>query len=65
MLQIGVPDLLRLCPVEETLGALSILAEVLIGAAHWICATAMRREFAVPRAALNGFTILAMGKPGG
>jgi [glutamine synthetase] adenylyltransferase / [glutamine synthetase]-adenylyl-L-tyrosine phosphorylase len=65
MLHIGVRDLLRLCPVEETLNALSILAEVLIGGAHWICASALRREYDIPKGALNGFTILAMGKLGG
>jgi glutamate-ammonia-ligase adenylyltransferase len=65
MLQIGVRDLLRLCSVEETLTALSILAEALISAAYWICASALRREYGIPRKAFTGFTILAMGKLGG
>jgi glutamate-ammonia-ligase adenylyltransferase len=65
MLHIGVRDLLRLCSVEETLAALSILAEALISAAYWICAAAMRRESGIPRNAFSGFTILAMGKLGG
>ncbi len=64
-LQIGVRDLLRICTVEETLAALSTLAEALISAAHWICASALRREYGIPRKAFGGFTILGMGKLGG
>src|SRR2546429_82959 len=48
-LHIGVRDLLRLCTVQETLTALSVLAEVLIGGAHWISASAMRREHHIPK----------------
>ena len=65
MLHIGVRDLLRLCPVEQTLTALSILAEALISAAYWICASALRREFDIPNSAFRRFTILALGKLGG
>ncbi len=65
MLQIGVRDLLRLCTVEETLAALSTLAEALISAAYWICASALRREYEIPRTVFRGFTILGMGKLGG
>jgi len=65
MLHIGVRDLLRLCSVEETLAALSILAEALISATYWICSSALRREYGIPRNAFTGFTILAMGKLGG
>jgi glutamate-ammonia-ligase adenylyltransferase len=65
MLRIGVRDLLRLCSVEETLADLSTLAEALISAAHWICSSALRREYGIPRKAFGGFTILAMGKLGG
>src|SRR5688572_6379913 len=65
MLHIGMRDLLRLCSVEETLAALSVLAEALISAAYWICASALRREYGIPRAAFTGFTILGMGKLGG
>jgi glutamate-ammonia-ligase adenylyltransferase len=65
MLHIGVRDLLRLCSVEETLSALSVLAEALISAAYWICASSLRREYGVPRDAFTRFTILAMGKLGG
>jgi glutamate-ammonia-ligase adenylyltransferase len=64
-LRIGVRDLLGFCTVEETLADLSTLAEALISAAHWICASALRREYGVPRKAFGGFTILAMGKLGG
>jgi [glutamine synthetase] adenylyltransferase / [glutamine synthetase]-adenylyl-L-tyrosine phosphorylase len=65
MLQIGIRDLLRLCPVEETLTALSVLAEALISAAYWICASHLRREYDIPQGAFTGFTILGMGKLGG
>src|SRR5437762_100922 len=58
ILHIGVRDLLRLCPVEETLNALSILAESLISAAYSICASALRREYGLLRNAFTGFTIL-------
>jgi glutamate-ammonia-ligase adenylyltransferase len=65
MLLIGVRDLLRLCSVEETLAALSALAEALISAAYWVSASALRREQQIPLNAFTGFTILAMGKLGG
>jgi glutamate-ammonia-ligase adenylyltransferase len=65
MLLIGVRDLLRLCSVEETLAALSTLAEALISAAYWICASALRREYGIHRKTFAGFTILGMGKLGG
>lgn len=65
MLHIGVRDLLRICSVEQTLDALSVLAEALISAAYWICASAMQREHKLPHGQLKGFTILAMGKLGG
>jgi len=65
MLHIGVRDLLRICSVEETLAALSTLAEVLISMAYWSCASALRRELNIPRNVFTGFTVLAMGKLGG
>ena len=65
MLHIGVRDLLRLSSVEETLTALSVLAEALISAAYWISASALRRAYEIPRKAFTDFTILAMGKLGG
>jgi glutamate-ammonia-ligase adenylyltransferase len=64
-LRIGVRDLLRLCPVEETLTDLSDLAETLISAAYRICSSELSREYGIPRRAFGGFTILAMGKLGG
>jgi glutamate-ammonia-ligase adenylyltransferase len=65
MLHIGVRDLLRLSSVEETLTALSVLAEALISTAYWICASALRRTHEIPAKAYTEFTILAMGKLGG
>jgi len=65
MLHIGVRDLLRLCSVEDTLAALSVLAEVLISSANWVSASAMRREYQIPKNVFTSFTILAMGKLGG
>jgi glutamate-ammonia-ligase adenylyltransferase len=65
MLHIGVRDLLRICSVAETLEALSVLAEVLISGAYWICDSALRREYQIPRGVSTSFTILAMGKLGG
>lgn len=65
MLHIGVRDLLRLSSVEETWTALSALAETLISAAYWICASALRREYGIAGNAFAGFTVLAMGKLGG
>ena len=65
MLHIGVRDLLRICSVEETLAALSVLAEVLISMAYWSCASALRRELQIPKNVFTGFTVLAMGKLGG
>jgi glutamate-ammonia-ligase adenylyltransferase len=65
MLQIGIRDLLKLSSVEETLAALSILAESLISAAYWICSAALRREYDIPPNMFISFAILAMGKLGG
>lgn len=65
MLHIGVRDLLRLSSVEQTLTTLSVVAEALISAAYWICASALRREYGIPRNVFTDFTILAMGKLGG
>ena len=65
MLHIGVRDLLRLCSVEETLSALSILAEALISAAYSICDSALRGQYSIPKDVFTGFAILAMGKLGG
>jgi [glutamine synthetase] adenylyltransferase / [glutamine synthetase]-adenylyl-L-tyrosine phosphorylase len=65
MLLIGVRDLLRICSVEETLTALSLLAEVLISAVYGVCETALRRVHKIPPKLFLNFTILAMGKLGG
>jgi glutamate-ammonia-ligase adenylyltransferase len=65
MLLIGVRDLLRIATVEETLSALSVLAEALISAIYGICATALRRIHKIPPKIFSSFTIFAMGKLGG
>ena len=65
MLHVGVRDLLRVASVEDTWTALSVLAETLISATYWICASALRRELGVSGNAFTGFTVLAMGKLGG
>src|SRR5215471_14416511 len=65
MLHIGVRDLLRLCSVQDTLTALSIVAEALISGALWIASATMRRQYQIPRNAFTAFAILAMGKLGG
>jgi glutamate-ammonia-ligase adenylyltransferase len=56
---------LRIASVEETLASLSLLAEVLITAAYWISARALREEYGIPHSSFSQFTILAMGKLGG
>jgi [glutamine synthetase] adenylyltransferase / [glutamine synthetase]-adenylyl-L-tyrosine phosphorylase len=65
MLHLGVRDLLRVSTVEDTWTALSVLAETLISATYWVCASALRREYGISGKAFTGFTILAMGKLGG
>ena len=65
MLLIGVRDLLRIATVEETLSALSVLAEALISATYGICSTALRRIHKIPPKVFSRFTIFAMGKLGG
>ena len=65
MLHVGVRDVLRECTVEDAWTALSVLAETLISATYWICASALRREYGISGEAFTGFTVLAMGKLGG
>jgi glutamate-ammonia-ligase adenylyltransferase len=65
MLHIGVRDLLRIASVEETLAALSVLAESLISAAYEISDAALKRTYQIPPKLFTGFTIIAMGKLGG
>jgi glutamate-ammonia-ligase adenylyltransferase len=65
MLHLGVRDLLRVSTVEDTWTALSVLAETLISATYWVCASTLRREYGISGKAFTGFTVLAMGKLGG
>src|SRR5262245_7625490 len=65
MLHLGVRDLLRLCSVEETLGALSNLAETLIDATCKICEEELLRQYGAGRKKTSSFTVLGMGKLGG
>lgn len=69
LLRIGARDLLRLAPVEETLTALSELAEALVQQAYASCEDALRRRHGLMplRSALagSGFTVLGLGKLGG
>ena len=65
MLLIGVRDLLRIATVEETLSALSVLAEALISAAYGICSTALRRIHKIPPKVFAKCSVFAMGKLGG
>ena len=65
MLLIGVRDLLRIASVEETLTALSVLAEALISATYAVSATALRRIHKIPPKVFSSFTVFAMGKLGG
>jgi glutamate-ammonia-ligase adenylyltransferase len=65
MLHIGVRDLLRIASVEETLTALSVLAEVLISMVNGVCSAALRRDWKIPPKVFCEFTVLAMGKLGG
>ncbi|HEX4999161.1 MAG TPA: putative nucleotidyltransferase substrate binding domain-containing protein [Terriglobia bacterium] len=64
-LRIGVRDLLRLCPVEETLAGLSLLAETLISAAYRMCDDALRAERQAPAGMYTRFCVIGMGKLGG
>ena len=65
ILRIGIRDLLRLAPLDETSLALSELAEALISATYRISNEALRRTYKVPLGIFGDFTILAMGKLGG
>ena len=72
ILRIGVRDLLKRTAVEETVDALSVLAEVLIQKAFEISERAMRSEHGIPfhkgssgKKVRTGFTVLGMGKLGG
>jgi glutamate-ammonia-ligase adenylyltransferase len=73
ILLIGVRDLLRLATVEDTLTALSHLAQVLIEAARAVAEDALRESLGLgplsPRLrkdpSRSGFTVLGLGKLGG
>ena len=69
LLRIGARDLLRLASVEDTLLALSELAEALVQQAYASSEDALRRRHDLPalESALagSGFTVLGLGKLGG
>jgi glutamate-ammonia-ligase adenylyltransferase len=70
IVHIAVRDLLRLASVEQTVAALSLLAETLIEAALRVADDALRGSTGLPpapaaRRAVSGFTVLGMGKLGG
>jgi glutamate-ammonia-ligase adenylyltransferase len=65
MLHIGVRDLLRLSSVDETLAALSMLAEILIAGACRICLREMRCRYGITGGRFRRFSIVALGKLGG
>jgi glutamate-ammonia-ligase adenylyltransferase len=68
LLHIGVRDILRLATVEETLTALSELAEVLIHAAYEVSDDALRGApagEARPAGERSGYVVVGLGKLGG
>ncbi len=69
ILHVGIRDLLRLASVEETLGALSAMAEALVEAALLVAETGLRESLGLPAppnaCARPGFVVLGMGKLGG
>jgi glutamate-ammonia-ligase adenylyltransferase len=65
MLHIGVRDVLRVASVQQTLAALSVLAEALVSTAYGICSSSLRRTYRIPPTVFSDFTIIAMGKLGG
>jgi glutamate-ammonia-ligase adenylyltransferase len=72
LLHVGVRDLMRLATVEQTLAALSTLAEVLIEEAYRISRSFLARELRLApashpamRALAREFAVLGLGKLGG
>jgi len=73
ILHVGVRDLLRLATVEDTVSALSLVAEALIEAACVVAEEGLRASLGLrplrlrgrPRSARTGFTVLGLGKLGG
>jgi glutamate-ammonia-ligase adenylyltransferase len=65
--RIALRDLRRLAPVEETLEALSDLADALVAAAHAVAEEEVRAETGLPprAAGCEDFAVLALGKLGG
>ena len=72
MLRVGIRDLLRFAPVEETISVLSDLAAVLLQAAYSIVSLSLQRQYGKPihhcpdRGFVEtGCVVMAMGKLGG
>ena len=73
ILHVGVRDLLRLATVEDTVSALSLVAEALIEAACVVAEEGLRASLGLrplrvrgrPGSARTGFTVLGLGKLGG
>jgi len=73
ILHVGVRDLLRLATVEDTVSALSLVAEALIEAACVVAEEGLRKSLGLrplgargrPGSARTGFTVLGLGKLGG
>jgi len=68
IVRIALLDLRRLVPVEETLRALSALADALVSAAFDVAVAEVRAEAGLPlphAGARSGFAVLALGKLGG
>jgi glutamate-ammonia-ligase adenylyltransferase len=68
ILRIALLDLRRLASVEETLRALSSLADALVSGAFDVAAAEVRAEAGLPplqAGARSGFAVLALGKLGG
>jgi [glutamine synthetase] adenylyltransferase / [glutamine synthetase]-adenylyl-L-tyrosine phosphorylase len=68
ILHIGVRDLAALSTVEQTIGALSTLADVLIQGACAACASELRQSHCEPPTDAPdplGFAVIALGKLGG
>jgi glutamate-ammonia-ligase adenylyltransferase len=68
IVRLALRDLRRLASVEETLGALSALADALVGGAFDVAAAEVRAEAGLapgPAAGRHDFAVLALGKLGG
>ncbi len=69
MLRIGARDLFHVSSVEETVHALTRLAEIVIQAAYQLVNEELRKQYRMPQrqgtTAQTGFVVLGMGKLGG